>query len=300
VSIPWQLALGNDTPTTVVSGFGRIDLPDPTHLDIHGGSPGQVLTTDGNAGLTWSAPARQVPVYVGTTPPVGAVSGDLWWDNSDPQGQLYLLYNDGNSIAWISASTLPSLLPGGGTGDGGIRQLTGDVLAGPGDGSQVSTLSNTTVTPGSYTSANLTVDAKGRITAASNGSAAAAKYVMGFSFVGGVLGATQLLGLHKVSKAITIPANFGGYAGHVSEAGATANATGSTVLSVDRAVAASPNTFSQIGTITFGAGTITPTFATSGGASVSLAQGDVVRLTGPAVADTTLANVYVTLVAQET
>jgi hypothetical protein len=126
------------------------------------------------------------------------------------------------------------------------------------------------------------------------------RYNLAFSFVGGVLAASQLLGLHKVSKAITIPANFGAYLGHASEAGATANATASAVIRVDRAVAASPNTFSQIGSITIAAGSITPTFATTGGSSVSVAQGDVLQLTGPASADATLANFYCTLVAQET
>ncbi len=65
-----------------------------------------------------------------------------------------------------------SVLEGGGGGGGsGITTLTGDISAGPGSGSQAATLSSTGVSAGTYGDGThvgqFTVDAKGRLTAAS-------------------------------------------------------------------------------------------------------------------------------------
>ena len=129
--------------------------------------------------------------------------------------------------------------------------------------------------------------------------AAKPKYLLA-CFVPGTLTASQQLLLHRFSKAVTIPANFGSYLGHASEARGTANATGSTAIVVQKATSAAPGTFSNVGTITIAAGSMVGTFATSGGADITFAQGDSLALVAPGTADATFAGFSATLVGYET
>ena len=129
-------------------------------------------------------------------------------------------------------------------------------------------------------------------------SAAAPKYVVG-CFVPGTLSANQLLLHHRATRAVTIPADWASYAGHASQAGGSAAATSSVVITVAKALAVSPTTFTAFGTITITAGSITPVFATSGSVAVNFAAGDVLRLTAPATPDPSFAGFYASLVAYE-
>ena len=281
------------------------------------GTSGQILTTGGaSANPSWANAAAAAPIannlILGnisgaTAAPIG-VSLTNVIDAVFGSTRGMILYRGATGWAALPAGTAGQVLTTGGTA------TDPSWAASSGGGGTSITISDTP--PGSPTAGNLWWDSlSGQLFIYYNDGSSSqwvvanspptpaivpAKYNIGFSYTGGVLAASQLLGLHKVSKAITIPAGFGAVLGHTSQAGATANATASTVISVDRALAGSPNTFSQIGTITIAASGISPTFATAGGAAVSVAQGDVIRLQGPTTADATLANFYCTIVAQET
>lgn len=124
-----------------------------------------------------------------------------------------------------------------------------------------------------------------------------ARYIVS-CFVPGPLSASQTMLMHRLTKAITIPANGGLYLGHQSEAAAGTPPTAGAVVMVSWAAAGTPTVFGNVISVTFTAGQPFAVFASTG--PVNFAQGDILRIQGPVSADATLTDVYLTIVGYET
>lgn len=100
---------------------------------------------------------------------------------------------------------------------------------------------------------------------------------------------------HTFVEDCTLPANCDG-----SQGGGEADATATTVYKIQRSLAATPDTFVDVGSITYAAASHIPTFATSGGTDYTFSIGDTMRVVGPDVPDATLSDTNFTILLMRT